>query len=73
MSKVLTATAATIIILAIAAMRLAPALAANYHDYHAWSHPTVHVNDHPGYAGPALLHRSSNPQALGRPQRQTRR
>jgi hypothetical protein len=36
MSKVLTATAAII------GLSLGPALAANYHDYHAWSQPTVH-------------------------------
>lgn len=60
MSKVLTTTAAIVIVVAIAAMKSAPALAANYHDYHAWSHPTVHVNYHPRHAGPALFHRSSN-------------
>jgi hypothetical protein len=36
MSKVLTTAAAII------GLSLGPALAANYHDYHAWSQPTVH-------------------------------
>jgi hypothetical protein len=36
-----------------------PALAANYHDYHAWLRPndSVLVNYHPGYAGAVLSHR----------------
>jgi len=67
MSKVLTTTAAII------GLSLGPALAANYHDYHAWSNPTVHdaasyhdswsqptvhVNYHPGRAGPVSFHGS---------------
>ena len=67
MSKVLTTTAAII------GLSLGPALAANYHDYHAWSQPTVHdavsyhdswsypivrVNYSPGHAGPVSFHGS---------------
>jgi hypothetical protein len=50
MSKGLTRTSA--IIISIAAST--PALATNYHDYHAWSHPndSALVSHHPGYAGP---------------------
>ena len=64
MSKVLTTAAA------IVGLSLGPALAANYHDYHAWSQPTVHdadsyrdyraltvqANYHPGQAGPLPVH-----------------
>src|ERR1700752_4833162 len=39
MSKVFTTTVAVI------TLSLGPALAANYHDYHAWSPPTVHDAD----------------------------
>ena len=52
MSKVFTTTAAII------DLSLGPALAANYHDYHAWSQPTVHdaasYRDHPAWAYPTV-------------------
>ena len=49
MSRVLTTTAANIIVLGLVAMGSAPTLAANYHDYHPWSRPnnSVLVNYHP--------------------------
>jgi hypothetical protein len=64
MSKVLTTTAT------IMGLSLGSALAANYHDYHAWSQATVHdassyrdypvstvrVNYNPGRAGPVSVH-----------------
>ena len=64
MSKVFTTTVAVI------TLSLGPALAANYHDYHAWSQPTVHdaasyrdypvstvrANYNPGQAGPLPVH-----------------
>ena len=51
MSKVLTTAAAII------GLSLGPALAANYHDYHAWSrHSKVALgSSNPGYAGPVSL------------------
>jgi hypothetical protein len=67
MSKVLITTAAII------GLSLGLALAANYHDDHAWSNPTVHdaasyhdpwsqptvhVNYHPGRTGPVSFHGS---------------
>lgn len=55
MSRVLTTTTAAIIVmLGIAAS--APALAANYHDYHPWSRPnnSVLVSYNAGHAGPVL-------------------
>jgi hypothetical protein len=52
MSKVLTTTAAII------GLPLGPALTANYHDYHAWSQPTVHdaasYRDHPAWSYPTV-------------------
>lgn len=59
MSRGFTTTAANIIVFGLFAMGPAPAPAANYHDYHAWSRPndSVLVNYHPGYAGAVLSHR----------------
>jgi hypothetical protein len=52
----LTTTAANMIVLGLVAMGSAPALAANYHDYHPWSRPNNSglVNRHPEYAGPVF-------------------
>ena len=54
MSRALTTTAANIIVLGLIAMGPASALAANYHDYHAWSRPnnSVLVSYNSGHAGP---------------------
>jgi hypothetical protein len=55
MSKVLTTTAAIIIMLGIAAMGTAQARGANFdRASHPWSHPNnrVLVSHHVGYAGP---------------------
>jgi hypothetical protein len=56
MSRGITTTAANMIMLGLVATGSAPALAANYHDYHPWSRPNNSelVNYHPGYAGPAV-------------------
>jgi hypothetical protein len=68
MSKVFTTTVAVI------ALSLGPALAANYHDYHAWSQPTAHdadsyrdyraltvqANYHPAHAGPVPVNKPSH-------------
>jgi hypothetical protein len=58
MSSGLTTTGANMIVLGLVAMGSAPALAANYHDYHPWSRPNNSelVNYHPGQTGPALSH-----------------
>jgi hypothetical protein len=63
MSRVLATTAANIIVLGLIVMGPAPALAANYHDYHAWSRPnkSVLVSHHAGYAGPALFRGNAHP------------
>ena len=60
MSRALTTTAANIIVLGLIAMGPASALAANYHDYHAWSRPnnSVLVSYKAGHAGPALSRRN---------------
>ena len=62
MSKVLTTTAAII------GLSLGPALAANYHDYHAWSQPTVHdaasYHDYNAWSHPTV-HVSYNPGHAG--------
>jgi hypothetical protein len=49
MSNILKTTAA-IIVLCLATMGSTQAHGANYHDYHAWSHPS-----HSGYGGPVSL------------------
>jgi hypothetical protein len=63
MSKILTKTA--ILMLGLGAMVAAPAFARGNFDRtaasapaSAWSHPTMHVDYHPGYAGPVLFHGS---------------
>jgi len=50
-------TTAAIIILCLATVGSTPALATNYHDYHAWSrHSKVALgSSNPGYAGPVSL------------------
>jgi hypothetical protein len=57
-SRGLTTTVANMIVLGLVAMGTAPALAANYHDYHPWSRPNNSrvVNYHPGYSGAVLSH-----------------
>jgi hypothetical protein len=44
------------VVLGLVSIGSAPALAANYHDYHAWSRPNDSglVSYHPGYATPVL-------------------
>jgi hypothetical protein len=57
MSKVLTTTAAIVIMLDIAASVPAQARGANFdRDPHPWAYPnnSVLVNYHPGYSGPVL-------------------
>jgi hypothetical protein len=62
MSKVLTTAAAII------GLSLGPALAANYHDYHAWSQPTVHdaanYRDYNAWSHPTV-HVNYNPGHAG--------
>ena len=50
-------TTAAIIGLCLAIMGSAPALATNYHDYHAWSRRSNAAlgDSHPGYAGSVSL------------------
>ena len=63
MSKVLSTT------VAIIGLSVGPALATNYHDYHAWSRRSNAVlgDSHPGYAGSVSLdwrkHSSMRPAA----------